>query len=208
MKLLLFIFVFISLQVMSQNRHVASLNQGECWNMDYRYNDDLNLKKFRIEIEYLDEREFFVRHICMVVDSFTIFNKAAFFGRKDNPDDTTLLNSELAVLATNKLDLNVSLPFNLELFRTVDSLPNIECYLHYSEVYVIEKLLPMKRYKELRKVYKKELNESSIGSVQGFFESTFCTMGCEGCYVEDEIMFSGQFRMTKKLESLGLSEAE
>lgn len=193
---------------MAQDQHANSLNHGECWNIDYRYNDDLNLKKYRIEIQYLSESEFMVRHICMVADSFSIFNKAAFLGRNDNPDDTTLLNSELAILETNKLDLNVSLPFNLELFRTVDSLLTIDCYLHYSELYVTEKSLPMKRYKELRKEYKKEVNESSIGSVQGFLESTFCTIGCEGCYVEGESMFNGQFRMAKKLESLGFTKQE
>ena len=149
MKLFLYLLICTAFPTAAQHPDADTLNLGECWNIDYHYDSDLDQKKYRLEIQYINEDEFLIKYSCLVADSFSIFNHARFLGRRDNPNDTTLLASELAFLETNKLHFDVLQPFNAELLKKIDAQPNILYFLHYSTSSVSEVTFPRERYDEL-----------------------------------------------------------
>ena len=199
MRLFTFLFFIYSFNATAQNADSDTLNQGECWNIEYQYLNDFGLKKRRLEIQYLNETEFILTSKCLAADSFTVLNSALLFGRRDNPNDTTLTSVELNLLDSNNITLDELLPMQEKVYKLLVDQPNLYIHLQYSIESTTEKSYPMNLYYELQVGLKELLEKSSKSGGTGIFSSSFCTLGCEGCFELNEVEFNGLFQLSENL---------
>lgn len=200
MKLFTILILFCSLNAFSQSTDEDTLNQGECWNVEYLYSKDFKLRKYRIEIQYLNKVEFVLIRKCLVADSFSLFNNAMLFGRKGNSNEMTITPEEQAFLDSNNLVFDVNHPVQPKLMQSLLSQPNIECFVDYSTESIAKSTLPINLYFEIRSKFQKLIEHTPKSDGEGIFTSEFCTIGCEGCLPSGELNFEGTFPLFKNLD--------